>query len=114
MTTRNPLTSLFFLDDGFALPLDVLGVIAKRLIDDSAFGTCAALNVTCHAVEEERSPILWKTCVLPGAKAFARLSPVERLKKGPSFSAKQVTTMEEEMIRQWVEIRNSTRSTFIK
>jgi hypothetical protein len=109
------MAGLICLSDGLPLlPLDLLEIIAQNLIDDYAFGSCAALNVACHAVEEETSPILWKTCVLPGAKAFERLPPVERLKKGPSFSAKQVSTMEEDMIRQWVEIRNSTRSRFIK
>jgi hypothetical protein len=52
------------------LPLDVIGIIAKCLIVNYAYGTCAALNVTAKAVEEETTPILWKTFVLWGVKTF--------------------------------------------
>lgn len=69
------LTSFFLAGHELSLPLDIIGIIAKYLIDDDAFGTCAALNLTCKAVEAETTPILWKTFVLWGANKVRTLGP---------------------------------------
>jgi hypothetical protein len=39
------------------LPLDVIGIIARFLVDDDAYGTCAALNMTSSLLELETTPI---------------------------------------------------------
>lgn len=94
-------------DDRPCLPLDVIGEIAKFLIDDYAFGTCASLNVTAKAIEEETAPILWKICVLPGAQAFRRLSPSAR-GRSSNLSAAKVRSLEDQ--KAWYDgNRSETR-----
>jgi hypothetical protein len=95
------------------LPLDVLGVIAEQLIDENAFGTCAALNVTCHAVEEETSPTLWKTCVLPGAQAFKRFPPSTRIKAFGAVTP-ELVAVEAKMHEEWEGLTSSTRAKYIR
>jgi hypothetical protein len=94
--------------------LDVLGVIAKHLIDDNAYGTCAALNVTSKEVELETSPTLWKTCVLPGGKAFETLPPSARFEETSTLSGDHVAALEENMGKQWEDIRNAKNAKWIE
>lgn len=46
-----------------SLPLDIFGLIAKHLVAQDLHGSCAALNLTCKAVRDETTPILWKRVV---------------------------------------------------
>jgi hypothetical protein len=101
-------------DDRLSLPLDVIGVIAKCLIDDYAFGSCAALNVTCKAVEEETSPILWKTCVLPAAYAFRRLPLSARVRLTSTISEYQARRLENENLARWEIIKNAKNLKYIQ
>jgi hypothetical protein len=92
------------------LPLDVIGIIATFLINDDAFGTCAALNVTCSAVEAETTPILWKTFVLWGAKQVRTLT--ESL-----WSSDEVENLMQEKKRlddEWELIRESRGAQWIQ
>jgi hypothetical protein len=41
------------------LPFELLNLIAQHLIDDKAFGTCASLNTTSHAVNDATLKTLW-------------------------------------------------------
>lgn len=43
------------------LPADILSIVAIQLIGDQAYGTCAALNVTCKMAREETLRILYRT-----------------------------------------------------
>lgn len=40
------------------LSLNVIGIIARFLINDDAYGTCAALNMTSSLAELETTPLL--------------------------------------------------------
>lgn len=53
--------------------MEVIGIIGKKLIEDGAYGGCAALNVTCQAVYEETLRTLWRTVVHWGVKALDKL-----------------------------------------
>jgi hypothetical protein len=46
------------------LPAEVIGIVAKFLLADDAYGTCAALNVCSRAIYNEVLPDLWKKMVL--------------------------------------------------
>jgi hypothetical protein len=85
-------------------------VIARFLIDDDAFGTCASLNVTCNAVEAETTPILWKTFVLWTAKKVQALS--ESIWSSDAVD----NTLEEKqrLEREWEGIRNSRGAQWIQ
>jgi hypothetical protein len=101
-------------DDAPLLPLDILGEIAKSLIHDYAFGTCASLNMTCKAAEVETSPTLWRICVLPGAHAFLRLPPSARVPTTSTMSGQQVSALEQEELRRWHGIGNSKNAKWIQ
>lgn len=101
-------------DDGPALPLDVVGVIAKHLIDGNAYGTCAALNVISKGVEDETSPTLWKTCVLPGAKAFALLPPSSRSVRTSFVAADRMKVLENDMLGKWEQITKAKGAKWIQ
>lgn len=58
-----------------ALPVVVIGIIAKQLIADSQFGTCAALNRTCRAVYSQTLPTLYRICVFWASNILKTLPP---------------------------------------
>lgn len=93
-----------------SLPLDVIGIIAKYLIDDDAFGTCAALNVTCSAVEAETTPILWKTFVLWGAKQVRNMT----VSIWSSKEAEKSMQEKKRLDNEWGRIRKSRGAQWIQ
>jgi hypothetical protein len=60
---------------GMALPVEVIGIIAAQLIADSEFGTCGALNRTCHAVHAQTLPVLYRICVFWASNILKTLPP---------------------------------------
>jgi hypothetical protein len=87
------------------LPLDIIGVIAKQLIADGSYGTCAALNVTCKAVFQETLRILWKRLVLWGAKLYSSLPRADWNDPRSSGAAKKATMKKVSKI--WLAILKS-------
>ncbi|KAJ9122238.1 hypothetical protein QFC22_001658 [Naganishia vaughanmartiniae] len=48
---------------GLALPIGILSIVAKQLVAEGSYATCASLNVTCQAVHEKTLQSLWKVNV---------------------------------------------------
>lgn len=46
---------------GQRIPSDALEHVARYLIYQRAFGSCANLNSTSHAVYDSTLPVLWRT-----------------------------------------------------
>ena len=51
------------------LPLEIFGVIGKHLINQGSYGTCASLNVTSRAINEETIKTLYEVVVAWASKS---------------------------------------------
>jgi hypothetical protein len=66
-----------FTDQGYRLPVEILAIVAEYLVLNSAHKTCAALNQTCHAVQQETTATLWRTISAWNPPRYAHTDSVE-------------------------------------
>ncbi|KAJ9122240.1 hypothetical protein QFC22_001660 [Naganishia vaughanmartiniae] len=94
--------------EGYALPLDVIGIVANLLISDNAYATCASLNVTSRAVHEETQQTLWRTVVHWGFDA-SKVAAASSGSKNRGRNQKRAPrrTAEELMLASLVQLKDS-------
>ena len=115
METCYPLAFVLpLLTAGMSLPAEVIGVIAKHLIADSQFGTCAALNRTCHAVYSETLRTLWRICVFWASNILKTLPPATWSTEDLPWEEDPHRDAKEDVCEQWNILIDSPGAQFIE
>lgn len=100
------------------LPLDIFGLIAKHLITNQAYGTCASLNGTSKAVYAETTKILWRSIVFwrNDALKFLPLDLPGRGKSAgdPTVDVVSAEQSSEEIGQMWDSLIRSRGAVYIE
>ncbi|KAJ9092975.1 hypothetical protein QFC20_007243 [Naganishia adeliensis] len=97
-----------------SLPIEVIGIVAKQLIPDSQFGSCAALNRTCHAVYSETLRILWRICVFWASNVLKTLPPATWSTEDLPWEEDPHRNAKEDVCEQWDMLIDSPGAQYIE